>query len=76
MLIPCGPTQNISKGQVVQCVKDGAQSVADVKTKTKAGTGCGGCTCLDMFVVQLYLIVVALDTGVPLLTSIVKVWSH
>ncbi|KAI0757771.1 nitrite reductase [Daedaleopsis nitida] len=34
---------NVSKGQIVQCIKDGAQSVAEVKTKTKAGSGCGGC---------------------------------
>ncbi|RPD71067.1 nitrite reductase [Lentinus tigrinus ALCF2SS1-7] len=34
---------NVTKGRVVQCIKDGAQSVADVKTQTKAGTGCGGC---------------------------------
>ncbi|KAI0716158.1 nitrite reductase [Cerioporus squamosus] len=34
---------NVTKGRVVQCIKDGTQSVADVKTQTKAGTGCGGC---------------------------------
>ncbi|KAH9920537.1 nitrite reductase [Epithele typhae] len=34
---------NVSKGQVVQCVKDGAHSLDEVKRKTKAGTGCGGC---------------------------------
>ena len=26
-----------------KCVKDGITAVGDVKTKTKAGTGCGGC---------------------------------
>ena len=61
---------------MVQCVKDGAQSVADVKTRTKAGTGCGGCTCLDLPSVQLYLTEAGLDIGVPLLTSIVKVGWH
>ncbi|KAI9062280.1 nitrite reductase [Trametes sanguinea] len=34
---------NVSKGRIAQCIKDGAQSVADVKSKTKAGAGCGGC---------------------------------
>ncbi|OSD05584.1 nitrite reductase [Trametes coccinea BRFM310] len=34
---------NVSKGRIVQCIKDGAQNVADVKSKTKAGAGCGGC---------------------------------
>ncbi|OCH89826.1 nitrite reductase [Obba rivulosa] len=34
---------NVTKVQIVQCVKHGAQTLADVKTKTKAGTGCGGC---------------------------------
>ncbi|EMD41313.1 hypothetical protein CERSUDRAFT_146196 [Gelatoporia subvermispora B] len=34
---------NVTKGQVVQCVKDGVQTLADIKSRTKAGTGCGGC---------------------------------
>ncbi|TFY53858.1 hypothetical protein EVJ58_g9202, partial [Rhodofomes roseus] len=34
---------NVSKGDVVRCVRDGAKSVGDVKTQTKAGSGCGGC---------------------------------
>lgn len=35
--------KNVSKGRIVQCIKGGAQSVADVKAQTKAGMGCGGC---------------------------------
>ncbi|KAH9891345.1 nitrite reductase [Cubamyces lactineus] len=39
---------NVSKGRIVQCIKDGVQSVADIKKKTKAGSGCGGCTCVPL----------------------------
>lgn len=34
---------NVTKGDVVQCIKNGAQTLNDVKNKTKAGSGCGGC---------------------------------
>ncbi|KAF8599087.1 nitrite reductase [Ceratobasidium sp. AG-I] len=34
---------NVTKGQVVDCVKNGLDNIADIKLKTKAGTGCGGC---------------------------------
>ncbi|KAJ4293876.1 Nitrite reductase [NAD(P)H] [Collariella sp. IMI 366227] len=35
---------NVTKGDIVKVVKDGTcKSVNDVKTCTKAGTGCGGC---------------------------------
>ncbi|KIX04140.1 nitrite reductase [NAD(P)H], large subunit [Rhinocladiella mackenziei CBS 650.93] len=35
---------NVSKGDIVAAVKDGScKSVGDVKSCTKAGTGCGGC---------------------------------
>ncbi|KAK4119299.1 nitrite reductase [Parathielavia appendiculata] len=35
---------NVTKGDVVKVVKDGScKSIGDVKTCTKAGTGCGGC---------------------------------
>lgn len=33
----------MTKGAVTQCVKDGLQTFAEVKAKTKAGSGCGGC---------------------------------
>ncbi|KAL1940535.1 hypothetical protein VTO73DRAFT_7970 [Trametes versicolor] len=46
---------NVSKGRIVQCIKDGAESVADVKTKTKAGSGCGGCVPLLTNIVQAEL---------------------
>ncbi|TFK34312.1 NADPH nitrite reductase [Crucibulum laeve] len=35
---------NVSKGTIVKCVKDGVcLTIPDLKTKTKVGTGCGGC---------------------------------
>ncbi|KAG8783500.1 hypothetical protein FRC12_019663 [Ceratobasidium sp. 428] len=34
---------NVTKGQVVDCVKNGTDNIGDIKLKTKAGTGCGGC---------------------------------
>ncbi|KAJ3551241.1 hypothetical protein NM688_g4815 [Phlebia brevispora] len=34
---------NVTKGRIAACVKNGAESIADIKAKTKAGTGCGGC---------------------------------
>ncbi|PSR79445.1 hypothetical protein PHLCEN_2v7032, partial [Hermanssonia centrifuga] len=34
---------NITKGAVAACVRAGADSIAIIKAKTKAGTGCGGC---------------------------------
>jgi nitrite reductase (NAD(P)H) len=34
---------NVTKGAIVECVKSGMVDMNDVKSKTKAGTGCGGC---------------------------------
>ena len=35
---------NVTKGMVAGCIKqDGCKSIGEVKSKTKAGTGCGGC---------------------------------
>ncbi len=35
---------NVTKGDVTNAVKDGTcKSIGDVKSCTKAGTGCGGC---------------------------------
>ncbi|CCO35367.1 nitrite reductase (NAD(P)H) large subunit [Rhizoctonia solani AG-1 IB] len=34
---------NVTKGQVVDAVKNGVDNIGDIKLKTKAGTGCGGC---------------------------------
>ena len=35
--------ENISKDTLCQAVKDGTDNLADLKSCTKAGTGCGGC---------------------------------
>ncbi len=35
--------ENITKGQIVAACQDGVQTLGDIKTCTKAGTGCGGC---------------------------------
>lgn len=37
------PLQNVTKGAIVECVKSGIADMDDLKSKTKAGTGCGGC---------------------------------
>lgn len=35
---------NVTKAAVAKCVKDGGcDTIGDIKAKTKAGTGCGGC---------------------------------
>ncbi|KAH9947040.1 nitrite reductase [Amylocystis lapponica] len=34
---------NVTKGQIVQCIRDGVDDLAGVKAQTKAGAGCGGC---------------------------------
>ena len=35
---------NVTKGDVVGAIKSGeCKNLADVKSRTKAGTGCGGC---------------------------------
>ena len=34
---------NVSKAAVVKQVKDGCRAIGEIKSKTKCGTGCGGC---------------------------------
>jgi assimilatory nitrate reductase electron transfer subunit len=34
----------VTKGEIVACWHDGAREVADVARRTRATTGCGGCT--------------------------------
>lgn len=36
----------VTKGQICQAVVDGAATIGDIKSCTKAGTGCGGCVAL------------------------------
>jgi len=35
--------ENVTKGDIVGCIRNGGESVADIKKSTCAGTGCGGC---------------------------------
>ena len=37
---------NVSKGDIIQAMDDGACSLVDVKSETKASSGCGGCAAL------------------------------
>ena len=37
---------NVTKGDIISSIDQGACTVGDVKTCTKASTGCGGCTAL------------------------------
>ena len=37
---------NVTKGDIISAIDQGACTVGDVKTCTKASTGCGGCTAL------------------------------
>ncbi|KAH7909470.1 hypothetical protein BJ138DRAFT_1066987 [Hygrophoropsis aurantiaca] len=34
---------NVTKGDIVACVQGGTETLPDLKAKTKAGNGCGGC---------------------------------
>ncbi|KZS88669.1 nitrite reductase [Sistotremastrum niveocremeum HHB9708] len=34
---------NVAKGDIINCVNAGMDNLSDIKVKTKAGTGCGGC---------------------------------
>ncbi len=38
-----GVIQNVAKVDIIKVVKDGIDTIGDLKAKTKAGTGCGGC---------------------------------
>lgn len=40
---PADQGQNVTKGAIGACVKDGLTDMGQVKAKTKAGSGCGGC---------------------------------
>jgi len=50
----CG-CHDVSKATIVRAVQDGAKSLADVKTATKASTGCGGCTNMVSNILELEL---------------------
>ena len=39
-------TQNVQKGDIGKCIKEGVTDLGLIKKKTKAGAGCGGCVAL------------------------------
>ncbi len=46
---------NVTKGDVIVAIEDGCTNLGDIKTCTKASTGCGGCTALLKNVVDTEL---------------------
>ncbi|MCP4788620.1 MAG: nitrite reductase large subunit [Gammaproteobacteria bacterium] len=54
---------NVSKGDVVQAVKGGCCSVAEVKAQTRAATGCGGCMQALSNVVQSSLLDLGMEVS-------------
>jgi nitrite reductase (NADH) large subunit len=46
---------NVSKGDIVSSIEDGCCTLGDVKSETKASTGCGGCAALLKSVVDYEL---------------------
>ncbi len=46
---------NVTKGQIVACIDRGVVALADIKSETKASTGCGGCAALLKSIVDAEL---------------------
>lgn len=46
---------DVTKGDIIQAIHNGCQTVADIKAETKAGTGCGGCVPLIIQVLNAEL---------------------
>ncbi|MBJ7551731.1 nitrite reductase large subunit NirB [Marinomonas ostreistagni] len=63
---------NVTKQSIADAVADGAMSVADVKSVTKAATGCGGCAALLKKVVDNELTAL----GVEVSTDICEHFAH
>ena len=63
---------NVTKQSIADAVADGAMSVADVKSATKAATGCGGCAALLKKVVDNELTAL----GVEVSTDICEHFAH
>jgi len=62
----------VTKGQICCAVQDGASTVGDIKTSTKAGTGCGGCIALATQVMNSELA----KLGVEINTDICEHFAH
>ncbi|TBR41777.1 nitrite reductase large subunit [Marinomonas agarivorans] len=54
---------NVTKGDISTAVANGALSVADVKSATKASTGCGGCAALLKKVVDNELLALGVEVS-------------
>lgn len=63
---------DVTKGQINEAVRGGCQTVGDVKAKTLASAGCGGCAALVKQVVDLELT----NLGVEVNTDICEHFSH
>ena len=57
---------NVSKGDIVEAIEGGCQTVADVKGCTSAATGCGGCAALLKNVVDFELSARGLEVNTDL----------
>ena len=55
--------ENVTKGEIISCIKDGCHTVPAMKQRTKACTGCGSCTPLvtDLINTELKKMGVAVD---------------
>ncbi len=62
----------VSKEQVSFAVKSGAVTIGDIKTATKAGTGCGGCVALATQVMNAELT----KLGVEINTDLCEHFAH
>lgn len=62
----------VSKGQICCAVQEGATTIGDIKTTTKAGTSCGGCVALATQVMNSELE----KLGVEINTDICEHFAH
>ncbi len=56
----------VTKGQICSAVADGATTMADLKSCTKAGTGCGGCVALTTQVLNSELTKLGVEVNTDL----------
>ena len=54
---------DVTKGQIKQAVANGCSSMADLKTATKASTGCGGCSALAKQVMDAELAAMGVEVS-------------
>ncbi|MFL0810006.1 MAG: nitrite reductase large subunit NirB [Agarilytica sp.] len=62
----------VTKGQICQSVAEGACTIGDIKSSTKAGTGCGGCIALTTQVMNSELE----KLGVEVNTDLCEHFAH